>query len=76
MISTSPIIIVSLNTQKIWIYDRTTSGNNVAGNCLVGLDTAKKWVMIITLTIRVDTFHVGRRYRWWKYTHPNNGGRT
>jgi len=66
MISTSPIIIVSLNTQKIWIYDRTTSGNNVAGTCLVGLDTAKKWVMIITLTIRVDTFHVGRRYRWWK----------
>jgi len=46
------------------MYDCTTSGNNnVAGNCLVGLDTAKKWVMIITLTIRVDTFHVGRRHR-------------
>jgi hypothetical protein len=66
MISTSPIIIVSLNTQKIGMYDCTTSGNNVAGTRLVGLDTAKKWVTIITLTVGVDTFHVGKRNRWWK----------
>jgi hypothetical protein len=43
MIATSPIIIFSVNTQKIGMYDCTTSGNNnVAGNCLVGLDPAKK----------------------------------
>ena len=42
MIATSPIIIVSVNTQKLGMYHCTTSGNNVAGTYLVGHDTAKK----------------------------------